>query len=212
MERNMRNHETVTIEDVDVRLLLRMIDDFTLPAISVEQEVARRDLQPTKPEDTLNWMALQTVSHFNLGTALELLLKLLSLRHGKGYKKDHGLARLYRELPEPVQKSLRATYRDSRQDNEFRLIAVTKDKSRPQWGGPKRSIATIDGAIDYFDEDVKPNLKRYLFESAQRRSQWRCFISNPKAFVMFIRRVRLEETRKIDREYIGKPEGTGTKE
>ena len=212
MGRNMRNHETVTIEDVDVRLLLRMIYDFTKPVVSVEQEVARRDLQPTKPEDTFNWMALQTVSHFNLGTALELLLKLLSLRHGKGYEKDHGLARLYRELPESVQKSLRATYRDSRRENEFGLIAVTEDQSRPHWRGPKRSLATIDGAIDYFDKNVAPNLKRYLFEPAQRRKQWRFFISNPKAFVDFIRRVRLEESRKIDREYIGKHDGTGTRE
>ena len=59
---------------------------------------------------------------------MELMLKLLLLRHGKDHKHIHGLVGLSLALPKEVQESLSATYRDSLQRIKYGLFAVRGKK------------------------------------------------------------------------------------
>ena len=97
------------------RLLYNQIHDFKSTAVMVESEIKRLGLQPFSKAPvpsmrnrthTETWTSMKSVSHFNLGTALELMLKLILLIAGKEFRKVHTLHSLYCDLPEEWQKRL----------------------------------------------------------------------------------------------------------
>ena len=58
---------------------------------------------------------MKAVSHFNLGIALELLLKLLTFINGEAIPQGHELTTLHDDLPPPVQVQLEATFQNIKQ-------------------------------------------------------------------------------------------------
>ena len=82
---------------------------------------------------------MKTVSHFNFGIALELMLKLLLYAHGKDVEKWHSLPELHDDLPLTVQEELDATYRGIRHGliDRFEIIAhISLPPSRAAAGTP----------------------------------------------------------------------------
>ena len=64
------------------------------------------------------WVSMKTVSHFNLATALELMLKLLLFLNNiplKGIpsKQRHLLSKLYDAVPKKYQSQLESTFQAS---------------------------------------------------------------------------------------------------
>ena len=207
MGNKLVKEQSPKIDEVDIPLLIRITHDFAEAADVVEKHVIHRSLRSDTQNTVWDWMSMKTVSHFNLGTALELLLKLLLLRSGRGYTHTHGLTDLYLALPEKVQTYLQATYGKSAGSGTLKLVALTTTPPEQQQRPQDRPIATIRDMLEYFDKDVKLHQKRYSWDPAQKQ-QWRHFIDNPSVFVKCIHRVLDEETEKFNQEDRVKRGGT----
>ena len=110
----------------DYETLVHNIVDFTTTAMLVEQEIEKYrvsddkyDVRLSLPEITTGskWASMKSVSHFNLGTALELMLKYLLLRNGRNYprgREGHKLTVLYDELHRlpSITRQLETTYQE----------------------------------------------------------------------------------------------------
>ena len=101
-----------------ITLLSYKIRDFTTAAVQMEREIKRYGLthNPQVPLiDKLSWnynpwISMKTVSLFNLGIALELMLKLLLVMYEQKKPRSHKLTRLYDSLPNNVQHQLEKGY------------------------------------------------------------------------------------------------------
>lgn len=185
--------------DKDIPLLLQMIYDFAETADLVEKYVVHRKLDPDTRKDVEPWMSMKAVSHFNLATALELLLKLLLIRSGREFPHTHEFHMLYSALPEQVQTSIQDTYREIAGSGTLTLRAMMTAARAPRHRPRNRPIATLQDMLKYFDEDMKLSEKRYTWEPKQKQ-QWRLFIDNPSIFVKWIHRIRNEQTEQFNQE------------
>ena len=103
------------MEKAAYHLLYDSIHDFKKTALLVEEEIKRRGIR-NDSSDTVPgmngrkhhdmWVSMKAVSHFNLGTALELMLKLLLFLNKVPPKKvpksqRHRLTMLYDAIPHP---------------------------------------------------------------------------------------------------------------
>ena len=104
------------------RLLYDNIHDFKTTALHVEAEIRRYGIRNDCHEEVSSmkgrihhdmWVSMKTVSHFNLGIALELMLKLLLFLNNKPIPRDHHLIQLHDAIPETHQKSIESVYQDS---------------------------------------------------------------------------------------------------
>ena len=138
-----------------------------------------------KHHDT--WVSMKAVSHFNLGTALELLLKLLLIRSGGTAPNRHELAKLYDALLDKDRKELESKYRVSRRESSnFALLMFNNPGSEPP--PDTRNINSLKGFLKYLDQDVMVSKKRYSWEQA-RDGVWRYYLSDITVFVELIDRV-----------------------
>lgn len=188
------------------RLLYDNIHDFKTTAIYVESEIRRHGLSTDIDEEVPGmqgrrhrdmWVSMKTVSHFNLGIALELMLKLLlhlnqitpmDVVQGK---QGHFLSRLHDAIPEKYQKQLELTFQASRAvlPNGYELIAFINTSSSASPQRPQhRDISSVRGLFEYFDEDMKWWQKRYSWELIDKR-EWRHYLSDISVFVKLINRV-----------------------
>ena len=191
------------------RLLYDNIHDFKNVAIHVESEIERYGLRadnfdtvPGANGQTHHemWLSMKAVSHFNLGTALELMLKLL-LRIYEVSESDipsgrdgHSLSKLYGAVPGEYQRQLDSTYRQCRRMLpelptlvSFINTASTTPPSPPS-RPPTRGVVTLKGFFEYLDEDAMLRLKRYSWEAVDRGS-WHHYLSDISVFTEFIDRV-----------------------
>ena len=140
------------MERAAYRLFYDNIHDFKTTAVHVESELARHGIRSDGDDPVAGmkgrthrdmWASMKTVSHFNLATALELMLKLLLFlnnvpleRIPKGRR--HLLTRLHDEIPEKYQKQLESTFQASRNvlPDGWELIAFINTAS-PVKGGEK---------------------------------------------------------------------------
>lgn len=178
------------------RLLYDSVIDFKSAAVLVEAEIGRHDIRydsddvvesmsGRKHHDT--WVSMKAVSHFNLGTALELLLKLLLVRGGGSVPNRHELANLYDALSENDRKQLECKYRSSRRESSnFALLMFNSPGSEPP--PDTRNINSLRGFLEYLDRDVMVSKKRYSWEHA-RDGVWRYYLSDITVFVELIDRV-----------------------
>ena len=154
---------------------------------------------------TPTWAAMKTVSHFNFGIAVELMLKLLLYAHGKDVEKGHNLSDLYDDLPPTVQEELDATYRNIRHKligTSAMIAHVSLPPSEPPPEPPpslKRDLSSIRKFFAFFDQDVRLSGKRYSYELVQQR-QWRLYLSDLSVFFTFIELVMGNLERYIDLE------------
>ena len=178
------------------RLLYDSVIDFKNAAVLVEAEIERHDIRYDS-DDAVEcmsgrkhhdmWVSMKAVSHFNLGTALELLLKLLLVRSGGSVPNRHALAKLYDALSENDRKQLESKYRASRRkSSNFALLMFNNPGSEPP--PDTRNINSIRGFLEYLDRDVMVSKKRYSWEHA-RDGVWRYYLSDITVFVELIDRV-----------------------
>ena len=106
-----------------VRALCDNIIDFKHAAVLVEAEIERLGLVSDSKEDVPKtggrshqdmWMSMKTVSHFNIGISLELMLKLILNLSEKPLPKrpadKHKLAILFDGIPCEFQRKLDIRY------------------------------------------------------------------------------------------------------
>ena len=189
------------------RLLYDSIHDFKTTAFRVESEIKRHGIDESKGGGDVPgmkgrthhdmWVSMKTVSHFNLGTALELMLKLLLFLNktplGRIPKhRRHLLTILHDAIPEKYQKQLESTYQASRSvlPEGYKLIAFINSASPtpPPEGAPNRDILSLRGFFEYLDEDVILWQKRYSWELVEEK-RWRHYLSDISVFVELINRV-----------------------
>lgn len=129
----------------DYEALFSNIADFTNTALLVEQEIEKYRVSGNKFDLAMTidgrtsgnkWASMKTVSHFNLGIALELMLKYLLLRNGRSYprgKDGHKLTFLHNELerhmPSVTQK-LESTYQDITGGSPPDFVALIRQSQR----------------------------------------------------------------------------------
>ena len=184
------------------RLLYDNVHDFKVTAMQVESEIGRHgirsngtDAVPGMNDRTHHdvWVSMKTVSHFNLGTALESMLKLILFLNNIAIPREHFLSRLHDAIPATYQKQLESTYQASRSllPGGYKLIAFINMESpapAPPLGPPNRDISSLRGFFKYFDDDVILWQKRYSWELVGQR-RWRHYISDISVFVELINRV-----------------------
>ena len=182
-------------------LLYDNIHDFKTAAILIESEIKRygKHGEGNEPVSGMNnrthhniWVSMKTVSHFNLGTALELMLKLLLTLNNISIPHCHFLTRLYDAIPMKYQKQLESTYQASRSilPDGYELIAfinTASPKLKPRCP-PNRDISSLREFFEYFDEDVILWQKRYSWELVGE-VRYRHYLSDISVFVELINRV-----------------------
>ena len=183
------------------RMLYDSIHDFKATATLVESEIKRCGVRSKSVEVVPDmsgrthhdmWVSMKTVSHFNLGIALELMLKLLVLLNSKAIPAHHELTKLHDDIPEKYQEELEAVFQEcvSVVPNGFSSIAfLNSDSPKPVRSSlADRDITTLRGFLEYFDQDVMLYLKRYSYELIEQQ-KWRHYLSDISAFVELIDRV-----------------------
>lgn len=183
------------------RLLYDNIHDFKTTARHVETEIRRHGIRDNSDDPVPEmggrthhdmWVSMKTVSHFNLGIALESMLKLLLFLNNVAIPHDHLLVKLHDKLPTKRQAQLEAAYQASRVSLRagYNLIAFNNAGSPTSLpsGPPNRDISTLRGFFEYFDEDVILWQKRYSWELVDS-GRWRHYLSDIAVFVALINRV-----------------------
>ena len=183
------------------RMLYDNIHDFKTTAHHVESEIQRYGIRSDSHDPVTAmygrnhhdmWVSMKTVSHFNLGIALESMLKLLLFLNNVAIPHDHLLVKLHDKVPAKRRKQLEEAYQASiaSASGGYRLIAfinTASSSSRPP-GPPNRDISTLRGFLEYFDKDVILWQKRYSWELVDS-GRWRHYLSDISAFTELINRV-----------------------
>ena len=178
------------------------IHDFKTTAMHIESEIAHHGIRSDSNDPVPGmkgrthhdmWVSMKTVSHFNLGTALESMLKLLVFLNGSEIPRNHLLSELHEILPENFQTRLESTYQASKSvvPDAWTLVAFLNTASPALATGacpPNREILSLGGFFEYFDEDVILWQKRYSWELVGE-GRWRHYISDIAVFVELINRV-----------------------
>lgn len=188
------------------RLLCDNIHDFKATAMHVDSEIRRHGIRSDSEEPVPGvkrrrhsdmWVSMKAVSHFNLGIALELMLKLLlhlnriSPTKVLQGKERHFLTKLHDEIPQKFQGQLESTFQASRSvlPDGCALVAFINVPSPTAVSPPpNRDISTLRGFLKYFDEDMQWWQKRYSWELIDAEC-WRHYLSDISVFVELINRV-----------------------
>ncbi|WP_420447149.1 hypothetical protein [Candidatus Palauibacter sp.] len=187
------------------QLLYDNIHDFKTTAMHVESEIRhhgiRSDSDGTVPtmqgrKHRDMWVSMKTVSHYNLGVALELMLKLILHLTNKPIprgKQGHCLAKLYGQIPEEYQDRLESTYRSVLPADGLTLIAFacTPTRRTPPQPPVNREISNLQGWFEYLDSDLRWWEKRYSWEALDG-GRWCHHLSDISTFVELINRVMLQ--------------------
>lgn len=201
------------MEPAALLFLIGNILAFKNAALLVESEIKHHDeIYPFKIDsyehltDKCMWESMKTVSHFNLGIALELMLKMILLRNGKSLKEifkkikakeRHHLAVLYGYLPEEEQKMLNSKFDEI---SERKLISEGKRITflAPSIPGKKdgpfevqknrlkrtNGLSLIDLLTD-LDKECRFSEKRYDYEAVEKR-EWCRYLDDISAFTELI--------------------------
>ena len=181
------------------RHLLDNANDFSHNATNVESEVARLQLQSDShtivPDSggRINrdmWISLKTVSHFNLGTSLELMLKLLLLLDDVPFEHKHKLVYLFDQLPEDKQTKLQISFSNLLgQSKGITLVGFKNTKSAEVPQSPEnRPLSKFRDFLEYFDEDVRLWEKRFSYEDIEN-DEWRHYLSDITVFTKLVHEV-----------------------
>ena len=195
------------LERAAYRLFYDNIHDFKTTAMRVESELIRHGIRSDSDDPVPGmkgrihrdmWVSMKTVAHFNLATALELMLKLLLFLNNvslEGIPKGrrHLLTRLHDEIPKKYQTLLESVFQASRSvvPNGWELIAFINTATPVLRAGsepPNRDISCLRGLFEYLDEDALLWQKRYSWELVDK-GRWRHYLSDISVFVELINRV-----------------------
>ncbi len=155
------------------------IHHFKQTAVVVEEALARERFGPQDK------MSMKAVSHFNLGTALELMFKLMLILNKCPFKKTHLLADLYDLFPKHEQDRLDVLHGKSHGTGRYTLVAMAITTTKPKSPPSNRDISTLRGTLEYFDKDMGLCRMRYSWEEIARE-EWRHHLEDISPYVRFI--------------------------
>lgn len=184
-----------------LQLLSSNISDFIQNAKDVEDRIRDLDLKHDSFEFVQGqhgrrhhdmWTSLKTVSHFNLGVALELLLKLILMMGRVSCNKTHKIADLYQKLPEYMQERINLYYTKCMKEcmkdapDSLMLIAFMDTPNVTPPPHPcRQKIDSLKGFLIYLDEDLKIWERRYSWEYIDRQ-EWCHYINDVEPIRVFI--------------------------
>ena len=173
------------LERTAYRMLYDSIHEFKITAAHLDSEIKRcgsngknfaviTGMNGRTHHDI--WVAMKTASHFNLGIALELMLKLLVLHtndNSDSIPTHQSLIKLHDEIPEKYQEQLEAVFQECVSDlpNGFSSIAfLNSDSPNPVRSSlADRDRKSLSEFLEYFDQDVMLYLKRYSYEPVHQQ-------------------------------------------
>ena len=178
------------MEELAYRLFYDSVLDFKRAAALVESEIRSQGIRCDSNDAVQGmngrrhhdmWVSMKAVSHFNLGTALELMLKLLLCLNNVPLtnidsKQQHKLTILYNALPEPERKQLESRFRESIKVSGMPTLIMFNDPSA-QPPPPTPGILRCEWFFEYLDKYVKTWQKRYSWEHA-KDSEWRYYLDD----------------------------------
>ncbi len=180
-------------------LLATNVHDFKRAALHMEQEIKvaglsinNEELLPDDSDRTYTdlWISKKTVSLFNLGIALELMLKLLLGMHEMERPKNHSLIELYDGLPSKVRKELEKAYQKELKNSldggrflSFIDHPVPRPEKTPRPKTP--NIKTLSGFFEFLDSQALLSTMRYSWERLSEYS-WKYYIDDVSLFVNLI--------------------------
>lgn len=193
-----------------IRLLYDNIIDFKGAAEHVESEIVRLGLLYNSWEEVPDtdgrihhemWISYKTVSHFNIGTALELMLKLILHLHNIPWcdipkSERHSLTRLYAKIPKEHRDQLEIKYRATGRGLPEGLgfagfINRPRGAPGPEYSSPKRKVYRLEGLFEYLDNNTKLWKTRYSWELMKER-KWRYYMEDISVLSNLIDRVLRE--------------------
>ena len=158
-----------------LRMLYHKVYDYK----EVAEEAQGRIEELRLPFGGDRWLSLKSVSHFNLGISLELMLKFLLAWEKRPVSRSHLLAGLYTDLSSRARARIQRGY-STLALNNMALQAFALGVEAP--GSPKpRKLETVNDFFEYFDEDVWMWGKRYEWEK-MNTEQWRHYMSDIRPF------------------------------
>ena len=207
------------MDNIAYEMLYDSILDFQRAAVLVEAEIqchgicnnsinAVPGMNGRRHHDM--WVSLKAVSHFNLGTSLELMLKLLLLKKNISIteckpSERHQLTILYNAIPKTHQKQLESTYRVCIRPPSNRAVFMFKSKESdteaPLPPPATRNINSLRGFFEYLDKDVMMWQKRYSWEHV-KEGRWRYYLDDISVLVEFIDIVMQDIPRNEGRLYL----------
>ncbi|MXW23498.1 MAG: HEPN domain-containing protein [Chloroflexi bacterium] len=150
-----------------LRLLYDNVHDFKTTATLVEADIGRWGIRHDSDEPVPGakgrrhremWVSMKSVSHFNVGIAIELLLKMLLILKGIEYKKNHSLVELHDLIPARCQSQLQTVYADvKRPVGGCELVAFINWDTEDSDDLPvleNRDVDTVRGIFEYLDHDL----------------------------------------------------------
>ena len=205
------------MEHAAYRMLYDSIHAFKTTAVHVESEIRHLGIDGNKGFEAVPgmggrthhemWMSMKAVSHFNLGTALELMLKMILLRNKKPLsemlreidpKERHYLTVLYEHIPEEEKKKLDSKFDEIFKEKSMRWVAVliqrkTATKPDDPFGSKKNRPKRTNGSslINFFtdfDKEARLWQKRDAWEDVEKK-KWLQYLDNISVFVELINRV-----------------------
>ena len=194
-------------QDNAILLLYDNIHDFKSVAEHVESEIRRLGIRydcwevvPASEGRTHHevWVSMKTVSHFNLGTALELMLKLLLNLNNIPFndipsKQRHSLVCLYDKLPD--QHQLEIKYRKCPKMNKnlefLAFVSNKKASTESEYRSPGTAIFRLRGLLEYLDENARLWKTRYSYEQI-RDVKWRYYLNDISILIDLIDLVMCE--------------------
>ena len=171
------------------RILYDNIYDFKNTASAVESKIRELKIDQSKGDQIVPdtngrkhhdmWVSMKTVSHFNLGISLELMLKFLlhlNIRSSKAH--GHFLSHLYDDLPDTIRKQLADLFQKIQENYSYELVAFINLESPQLSASPEnRDIRTVKGFFEYFDQDIMWWEKRYIYEFIDKK-RWRHYLTD----------------------------------
>lgn len=184
-----------------LRLLYDNVHDFKTTATLVEADIGRWGIRHDSDEPVPGakgrrhremWVSMKSVSHFNVGIAIELLLKMLLILNGITYEKNHSLVELHDLIPARYQSQLQTVYADvKRSVGGFELVAFINWDTEDSDDLPvleNRDVDTVRGIFEYLDHDLMVSKKRYSWELIGT-GQWRHYLTDLSVLTGMIDRV-----------------------
>ena len=186
------------------RIMYFMVHRFKEVAMMAETEIAKyqdthslsrsndnehpiTSLKGGIPMDGL--LATKAVSHFNLGTSLELLFKLILAIEGKQRPKKHPLRFLFDQLSTNWQRKVLSSYNHARQGKPECLIVATQIGDSSTGAQPTGGkIDSLRGFLDCLDSDVSVSKQRYIYEPIHS-GEWVQFLDDISVFTNMIDRI-----------------------
>ena len=173
--------------------LFATIHGFKRAAVLVELEIARSGIRSKNDSERLEPMKI--VSHFNLATAIELMLKLVLIRNKISWNElpqKHSLSMLFDKVPHDWKTKLHDSYSVCAKMTAFKLVAFANPsdpstfvKANPPDESRRKAMSLRDFLVS-LDSDFLMWKKRYSWEQITEDGEWRRYYEDVSPLVEFI--------------------------